>query len=171
MKFSKLMLLCCGLVMSFSLTAAEKTKCITNTTYMGYEGAGPELSNPVLGHRFQVDNYIFDLNIGYTYFNTHYYLNYHWAKVGVNAYRTLYQTKNGQVYVGIGADFTIFKTTSWVGGSDSLNSFVPSVSIGNDFFIDKNKKVFFELTYKPYSFGKHERSSIHLVGYRMGIGF
>jgi len=183
MKFSKLMLLCTGLVLTSSLIAAESEdsfpfgthKCReekkeSHSTYLGYEWGSQGVSHPSIGHRYQNGSYIFDVNGGYKYVKT-VYSPLHFGKVGVNIFKSIHSTEKGQLYAGVGTDLVGVKTRSYYGRREKDYALHPSASIGHDFNLDDNKKVFFELSYKPYAFGKYENTSIHHVGCRMGIGF
>lgn len=172
MKFSKLILVCLSLGLTASLMAyetvsdnSEPEQKDTHTCYWGYEFGVGELSYPSIGYRYQKDDYIFDINGGYKYVE---YLDIplHVYKTGINFFRSIYKTKVGQLYAGVGGDFyaPVFK-----GRSDY--SFLPSLSMGQDFNIHNEKKVFFELSYKPYCFGKYENNSAHIIGCKVGIGF
>ncbi len=170
MKFSKLMLLCSGLLMSSSLMATEKVKDSIHTPYIGYEFGSQGVYHPSIGYRYQHGTYIFDVNGGYKYALTT-YNPLHVGKVGLNFYKSIHQNKKSQIYLGIGADLCALMTKTYFESRETDYALHPSVSIGHDFNIDENKKLFFELTYKPRSFGKNENVSIHSLGYRMGVGF
>ncbi len=150
--------------------AEEDWKDTVHTPYMGYEFGGYGVSHPSIGYRYQQGNCILDLNVGYKYMKINCsHLNM--GKVGINAYRVLHKTDKGQIYAGVGAQLVGIKGKSFYGMQEKDHAFHPSVSIGHDFNTDEIKKVFFELTYKPYEFGKYENTSIHSIGCRIGFGF
>lgn len=146
----------------------EKTE--THTTYIGYEFGSAGIDHPSVGHRYQNGSYIFDVNGGYRYGKAIDSV-WHLGKVGVNIYKSIHSTNKGQFYSGIGVDLLGAHGKSHYGSRSRDYALHPSASIGHDFNLDESKNIFFELTYKPYSLGKHENTSIHSLGCRMGIGF
>ena len=172
MKLSKLMLLCTMCLMAGSLIANEApvdTSSTSHTPYIGYEFGSNGIHRPSVGYRYQNGSYIVDVNGGYKYFGSACYPLHFW-KAGVNAYTSLCQTDEGQLYAGVGVDVEGCRTKSYYGYSIREYAVQPSVSIGRDFTIE-NTKVFLELSYKPYEFGKDEDRFCHTTGFRVGVGF
>jgi hypothetical protein len=169
MKFSKLMLLCTGVLMTGSLMASDEVKDSSHTPYLAYEFGNSWVNHPSLGYRFQKGALIYDINAGYRYFNSH-YSPVHFGKVGINLYKAFPRKDDGQLYAGLGADFQAMKYETYYHHRKTDYSFQPSVSFGHHFSVNETKKVFTEFTYKPYEFGNSENKAIHSIGMRIGVG-
>lgn len=186
MKFSKFLIIssiifsCCSAMANESIGRPNYPEVQTEkyeemkdepsfTPYIGYELGNWRNNHPILGYRYQNGNYIYDVNLGYKYIRTtdnpiHFY------KSGINIFRTLYKIPTCQLYAGVGVDFSMIKRKSYYGKKND-HSVDPSITIGHDFNIAHNKKIFFDISYKPYSFGKYENSQIHHTSFRYGFGF
>lgn len=174
MKFSKLIIGCMGILMASSLCASqdesEPTFSLEQYKYIGYEAGTTVGSLPVLGYRCQYKSYIADFNAGYKYMETYASSTHYW-KAGISAYKKITSSENGQFYIGVGAEAEEIRLKVKDEKKKVLKIIHPSVSVGRDFPIGDDKKVFAELSYRPYAFYKGNTYQDHSMGLRMGVGY
>lgn len=171
MKFSKLILLSTALLMSGALMA-EVPKDIPVQTppsyYVGYETTPNGWDVPSLGYRYNTNDFIFDGSLGYKYQNTN-WGSVHHSKANVNVYKPFFSTNYGNPYGGVGAEVRRFHSTRKRCESHRETFFLPVGTLGHEFVIDGSKKVFVEILYKPYIFGKDHSGKYHSTSLRMGV--
>ena len=174
MKFSKLIIGCMGILMASSLYASQDESVLplqqSHHKYVGYEIGTTVGSIPIVGYRYQCETYMGDFHSGYKYMTTSLYSAHYW-KAGISAYKTLTSSENGHFYVGLGAEIEEIRMKMENEAKKVVRKIHPSISLGRDFPIDGNKKVFIELSYRPYEFSKDNNCKDHSTGLRMGVGY
>jgi len=171
MKLSRLVLIFSSIFLMGSLAASEKClSCGDYNLYMGYQWESHGGATPLLGFRYTQDGYITDLNVGCKIFPGE-RKPFHLVKTGINIFKILYQSDDKQIYTGVGAEiFTCRLKSLW--GRNRRNYGVDAcLTVGQHFFLQPRRNIFFEIYYKPYSWGKYDNLAIHCVGARTGIGF
>ena len=157
-----------------SLMATEETfpnepyQPMTHTTYLSYEINQFGQSIPAAGYRYQKDKFILDLSVGYKY------INFKSGSFGItsmssNALYSFLSQEKSQSYIGVGVATNI--VTPY--GAYSSNKYIifPSITVGHEFMLDKNRKLFIDLIYRSCSFGNLYSGKTRGNSLKIGIGF
>ncbi len=151
-----------------SLMAKEEYQPQTHTSYTSYEISQGGQSIPSIGYRYQKNKYILDISVGYKY------LSFVDSSCGItlissNVLYSFFGQEKSQSYGGVGIAASIFNSYEF--SKTKKHIIFPIITIGHEFKLDINRKLFIDLTYKPYTCEniyceKSPESSI-----KIGIGF
>lgn len=137
--------------------------------YISHEFLNWGMVNPSIGYRYQVNNWILDVNVGYKYLKVD-DTSLHASTASANIFYVLCNKNDVQTYGGLGISGEYFKNQEWLEEGKEYNC-SPSITLGRDHKISKTKKVFYELSYKPYVYGKTYKGKSHATSFKIGIGF
>lgn len=140
-----------------------------HTSYIGHEFVHAGGHTPAIGYRYQKDKLILDTCVGYKYINLGPY-SFHYGTASMNIFYSLHQSPRSQTYGGIGITGEVI-SNKFLGERSKEYSASPSITVGRDLMFSKTKKIFCEVIYKPYSYGKNYKGKSHLTSFRIGIGF
>lgn len=155
-------------VNQFEHTCKPENSC-EHLRYIAYEEGGREEGYPSVGYRIQKGKNIWDLQFGYMYFPVY---HEHLGKIAFNSYYAFYKLGTWQAYMGTGVELKrqVWKSSNFK-KSPSFTLFSPTVTIGHDFKMEKGKKIFMELIYRPASMYRGHWYANHSCSYRIGVGF
>ncbi len=148
--------------------ANEEYQPHTHTSYISYEICQDGQGIPSLGYRYQKDEYIFDISVGYKYL---FFLDSSLdiTSISSNVLYSFFGQEKSQSYAGIGIGATLTNSPDFSHVRTHIG--FPIITVGHEFKLDRNRRLFIDLMYKPYAFeniygGKAPQSSI-----KIGIGF
>jgi len=161
MKFSKLILICSGLLLGSSLIADESS--FNHSVYLGAEVTNRGGIYPILGVRCEASSYLVDCHGGYKFLKWN-KGHEHYMSASVNVYKTLLNYSSGKLYFGPGMEIRQVEVEYEGSHYSSPYKMAPSITLGRTFNIDKTKRIFFETSYLPLHFFRRQNSN--KPGYR-----
>ena len=136
------------------------------TIYASHEFLNLCLRNHSIGVRGYKDKFIADLNVGGRIFPAKDFM----MRFDGNLFYEVISKASRKVYLGIGNSMLYLKEKVF-DEKESSYYYMPSIKLGHEFSFPDKGKIFTELSYYPYLYGKGDKVSIHSLSFKIGTGF